>query len=274
MAGVTTSRAAAEVSGGGDISGEDTLMNVLILALDTTTRAGSVALMRDQRLVASAVGDPDRTHGERLPEDALRILADQGLSLRDVGLFAVCSGPGSFTGLRVGLSTIQGLALAGTGRVVPVPTLEALAYAALWDLDRSTEPGALIVPWMNAHRGEVFGAVYAVGADGRLDARRQPAVGEGPALLSEWASLFVAHPPLFVGDAVADAETAIAEVVGNATLEVGMPMLAPVIARLAATMGDAAQIRPHAVRPVYVRRPDAELARDRRRDASESPNAS
>jgi len=272
MAGVTVSRAVADVSGGGDISGEDTLMNVVILALDTTTRAGSVALMRDERLVASAVGNPDRTHGERLPEDALRILADHGLSLRDVGLFAVCSGPGSFTGLRVGLSTIQGLALAGSGHVVAVPTLEALAYAALWNPDCSTEPGSLIVPWMNAHRGEVFGAVYAVAEDGGLDDRRPPAVGAGPVLLSGWVPLFVAHPPLFIGDAVAESEAAIAEVVGNANLEVGMPALAPVIARRAAVMGEAAQIRPHAVRPVYVRRPDAELARDRRR--SKAPNAS
>ena len=238
-------------------------MNMVILALDTTTRAGSVAVMRDERLVASAVGDPDRTHGERLPEDVLRVLAEQKLSLRDVGLFAVCSGPGSFTGLRVGLATIQGLALAGSGLVVAVPTLEALAYAAFLNPDRPTEPGSLIVPWMNAHRGEVFGAVYDVGDDDCLDALRPPAVGSGGVLLSDWASLFADRALLFIGDAVSDTETAIMEVAGSASLEVGTPALAPIIAQRAATMGEAARIRPHAVRPVYVRRPDAELARDR-----------
>ncbi len=246
-------------------------MNMVILALDTTTRVGSVAVMRDEQLVASEVGNPDRTHGERLPEDARRILADLGLSLRDVELFAVCSGPGSFTGLRVGLATIQGLALAGGRLVVPVPTLEALSYAAL-DRHHPTESGSLIVPWMNAHRGEVFGAVYAAGDDGSLDARRPPVVGAGPDLLADWASLFVDRPPLFIGDAVGDMQPAIAERVGPASLQVGIPALAPIIAQRAATMGEAAQVRPHAVRPVYVRRPDAELARDRRRNAVEPPN--
>ncbi len=246
-------------------------MNMVILGLDTTTRVGSVAVMRDEQLVASEVGNPDRTHGERLPEDARRILASLELSLQDVELFAVCSGPGSFTGLRVGLATIQGLALAGSRPVVPVPTLEALAYAAL-ERSHPTEPGTLVVPWMNAHRGEVFGAVYAVGDDGRVDALRPPAVGAGPDLLADWASLFVDRPPVFIGDAVTDTRSAIAELVGPATLEVGIPALAPIVAQRAARMGEAAQVRPHAVRPVYVRRPDAELARDRRRNAVESPN--
>ena len=63
----------------------------------------------------------------------------------------------------------------------------------------------------------------------------------------------------------------IVEVAGSASLEAGTPALAPIIAQRAATMGEAARIRPHAVRPVYVRRPDAELARDRRRNTVEEP---
>ena len=149
---------------------------MIILALDTTTRAGSVALMSADTLLGWSSGDPDRTHGERLPGDLLRLLATHGTSLHDVDLFAVCAGPGSFTGLRVGLATVQGLALATGRRVVPIPTLEALAHAGLEHQPSGGQRPALIVPWMDAHRREVFAAVYQIDG-GVLTEYRPAAVG-------------------------------------------------------------------------------------------------
>ena len=84
---------------------------MVILALDTTTKAGSYALWRGDALVEQRPGDAARTHAERLPGDLADLLAAHGLTVKDVDLYAVASGPGSFTGLRVGVATIQGLAL-------------------------------------------------------------------------------------------------------------------------------------------------------------------
>src|SRR5205085_12037134 len=116
------------------------------------------------------------------------LLAAGGVALADVDLFAVAAGPGSFTGLRVGIATIQGLA-AATGRlVVPVGTLDALA--------RSTAvAGRPIAPWMDAQRGEVFAALYS--ADGAQ--LLIPATSASPsATLAAWGPHDVA--PAFIGD--------------------------------------------------------------------------
>ena len=132
---------------------------MIVLGLDTTTTTGSVALLRDGVLCDKFTGDPLKTHGQRLPGDITNLLAAHELAVSDVDLYAVCSGPGSFTGLRVGLASIQGLALANRRQVVAVPTLEAIAYAGLWDRSGVGHPG-LVASWMNAHRGEIFAALY------------------------------------------------------------------------------------------------------------------
>ncbi|MCY4121536.1 MAG: tRNA (adenosine(37)-N6)-threonylcarbamoyltransferase complex dimerization subunit type 1 TsaB, partial [Acidobacteria bacterium] len=99
-----------------------------ILALDTSTRGGSLALGQDGGVLATATGDSSRMHGERLPGELLSLVGKAGLALSEIDLFAVSSGPGSFTGLRVGLATIQALALLHGRRVVQIGTLEALAH--------------------------------------------------------------------------------------------------------------------------------------------------
>src|SRR6266508_3210490 len=129
-----------------------------VLALDTTTRAGSVALVADDEMVVERSGDARRTHAERLPGDILALLSDMGLTPSDVDLFAIASGPGSFTGLRIGIATIQGLAFVTRRRVVGVPALDALAQLA----SRDAGPGGIVAAWMDAHRREVFAALYRV----------------------------------------------------------------------------------------------------------------
>src|SRR5437762_8938463 len=83
---------------------------MIVLALDTTTRAGSVALVADDRIVDERPGDERRTHAERLPAELVAIANEHQIALADVNLFAVAAGPGSFTGLRIGIATMQGLA--------------------------------------------------------------------------------------------------------------------------------------------------------------------
>ena len=89
---------------------------MVILALETVTRAGSLALVRRRSRRDAAIGDAARTHGVRLPGEVLDVARGARPTLADVDFFAVVTGPGSFTGLRVGLAAVQGLALAGGQR--------------------------------------------------------------------------------------------------------------------------------------------------------------
>ncbi len=130
---------------------------MIVLALDTTGRAGSAAIVQGGVVLAELSGDPAVTHGQRLPGELMRLVDDAGIALEAVDLLAVAAGPGSFTGLRVGIATMQGLAVATGKPIVPVSTLEALARAGFKEGD------ALVAPWIDAQRGEVFGALYDTG---------------------------------------------------------------------------------------------------------------
>src|SRR5262245_22323963 len=103
---------------------------MLILALDSTTRAGSVALVEDDGVLAERRGDAERSHAERLPRDLDAVLEAHGRRTSDVDLFAVAAGPGSFTGLRVGIATMQGLAFVHRRPLAAVSALEAMALMA------------------------------------------------------------------------------------------------------------------------------------------------
>src|SRR6266699_7278496 len=111
-----------------------------VLALDTTTAAGSVALVEADRVVDQRRGDPSRMHAQRLPGDLIALLRQQPLAASDVDLFAVASGPGSFTGLRIGIATMQGLALVGRRPLIGISALDALAHLASSDC----APGTIV----------------------------------------------------------------------------------------------------------------------------------
>ncbi len=234
-----------------------------VLALDTTTAAGSVALVEDNRVVRDHRGDPSRTHAERLPRDLMTLVQACGLDMAGIDLFAVASGPGSFTGLRIGIATIQGLALVHRRRVVGVSALEALAHAASLE----AAPGAIVGAWMDAHRGEVFSALYRVAPAAPFDPDRLvemegAAVGDPGATLARWVSRADGLPALVVGDGAVIYGGAM----GLARAVVAPPPIAGAIGRLAtAYAGQGETVDPAGIRPLYVRRPDAEIARDARR---------
>jgi tRNA threonylcarbamoyladenosine biosynthesis protein TsaB len=232
-----------------------------VIALDSTARAGSVALVEDDRVVEERSGDGSRTHAERLPGEIVALVAAHHLALGDIDLYAVASGPGSFTGLRIGIATVQGLAFVHGRRIFGISVLEALAHAS----SAAAAPGTLIAVWMDAHRRDVFAAAYRVTAAapfsaGRLDEFETPSVGTPDSILSRWADQLPALPAIFVGDG--------AEMFGRAILQtrpdawiVPPPPVAGAIGRLAVARASEA-VDPAAIRPLYVRRPDAEIARD------------
>jgi len=127
---------------------------MLILSLDTTTRAGGCALLRDDRVLREHSGDGSRDQAERLPGDLTVLLEHEAVALDAIDAFAVATGPGSFTGLRVGIATMQGLAMATGKPLIGVSAFDALAMLA---------SGDRIATWIDAWRGEVFAAVYENG---------------------------------------------------------------------------------------------------------------
>jgi len=230
-----------------------------ILALDTTTRAGSVAVVEQDRVTAEYSGDPARSHAERLPADVLHVLRSVSLVPRDIDVFAVASGPGSFTGLRIGIATIQGLAFV-TGRpIVAVSALEALAQTAAEHLPDDSVVGA----WMDARRRDVFSALYRVSAGPsyrpeRLYELEDAAVAPPDVTLAGWRLRF-GVPSVIIGDG----GVAFADVIGQAARILPAPTLAPAIGRLAAVRAERGEaLDPAAVHPLYVRRPDAVLAQE------------
>lgn len=231
---------------------------VLTLALDTTTRAGSVAVLRGTTVLAAVEGDASRTHGERLPAELERALSDAGVARDAVELLVVGSGPGAFTGLRIGLAAVQGLAMVLRCPVVGVSALDALVLAAR---ERVPPHRRAVAAWMDAQRGEVYGAFYP--ADAELH-DVPPVVGTPAALLASVPAAPTEHVT-FTGDgAERYAEAIHAQLVSHATV------LAPPrdLARFLGVLGQARARRgeagpPHTLQPLYVRRPDAELERDR-----------
>jgi tRNA threonylcarbamoyladenosine biosynthesis protein TsaB len=225
---------------------------MIILALDTSTRTGSSAVLRDDDVLAEVPGDAARTHAERLPADLMQALDSARFALGDVDVFAVATGPGSFTGLRVGIATMQGLALAADRPLVGVSVLDALAHVA------AAGAGARVASWVDAWRGEVYAALY----DGVREV--EGASVELPdAILARLGGVRT----LFIGDGAAAHRDVIARAMGSCgvlapSLE---PPLAGVIGRLArAEVAAGHKPGPADIQPIYVRRPDAELARDAR----------
>lgn len=221
---------------------------MVILALDTSTRTGSCAVVRDGRVLAETAGDAVRSHGERLPAEVGAALDAAGVALSDVDLFAVAVGPGSFTGLRVGIATMQGLAMASARPLIGVSVLDALARIA-------ASPGVRVATWVDAWRGEVYASLYDGGS------AAEPIVDRPERLLSALHPL----PVVFIGDGAAVHRERILRDTGpwGRIAPVVEPLLAGTIGQMAAARAaEGLAPGPDEIRPLYVRRPDAELARD------------
>jgi len=240
---------------------------MLVLALDTTTRRGSAALVREHDTVDCEIGDAQLTHGQRLPGDLIRLLDRNHVRVSDIDLFAVAAGPGSFTGLRIGIATMQGLAMANGRGLLGISALDALNMAAQKNgrapfsrsevAQKAGGPVAVGV-LMDAHRGELFCALYR--GDDVVDG---PSVEAPQSVLARWKGC-ADEPLTLVGDGVLAYRDLIASALPRASVTPDIPSLAPFIGALALQHASAAvPAAPDAIRPIYVRRPDAELARDR-----------
>ena len=128
---------------------------MIVLGVETATMNGGVALAGDEGLIAELRMNVRTTHSERLLPGLEYLLKQTGLEFGQIDIFAVSHGPGSFTGLRVGIALVKGMAFASgrRGKIVAVPTLEAFA----WHFPFSCLP---VCPLLDARRGELYGGIF------------------------------------------------------------------------------------------------------------------
>ena len=165
---------------------------MLILAMESSAKAASAALVQDGRLLAQSFSCSGLTHSRTLLPMAERVLELAGAALSELDCLAVAQGPGSFTGIRIGVSAVKGLAWGAQKPVVGVSTLEAMAWHGL-----AAGEGALVCCCMDARRQEIYNALFEIrgGKPERLTADRAISVN---ALLPELKKY---EKPLFlVGD--------------------------------------------------------------------------
>ena len=166
---------------------------MLILAFESSAKAASVALCRDGHLLSQYSQCSGLTHSRTLLPMAEDMLKNAELTLQDVDLIAVAHGPGSFTGIRIGVSTVKGLAWAGDKPCVGVSTLEAMAWHGL-------AAGGYVCPVMDARRSQVYNALFEI-----KDGRPQRLCPDRPIALAELAEDVkkLDAPVFLVGDGAA-----------------------------------------------------------------------
>ncbi|MGD0910205.1 MAG: tRNA (adenosine(37)-N6)-threonylcarbamoyltransferase complex dimerization subunit type 1 TsaB [Candidatus Acidiferrales bacterium] len=133
---------------------------MLILAIDTSTRTGSVALLRDDLVIDSVSGYEETPHSTRLFRD-LELLQNRAqFRLYQIDVFAVAAGPGSFTGLRVGLTAVKAWAEIHDKPIAAISGLEAIAAQSKSLIGESRGAGIVVAPFLDARRGQLFGSLY------------------------------------------------------------------------------------------------------------------
>ena len=165
---------------------------MFILAVDTTTFAGSVALLENTKLIAEVNIDSSKTYSERLLPAIDFVLNTNGLDIKDMDGFALAAGPGSFTGIRIGLSTVKSFSYASGKPIAAISTLEALA----WKLRHPQSH--LLCPLLDAKKGEIFAALFE-----SKGGKFKEIVPQGAYLPDRFFSLLPSHRVIFfVGNGV------------------------------------------------------------------------
>lgn len=126
-----------------------------LLALDTSAKAGSVALIEDDKLLGRFFINTSLTHSQTIVPMIDSLLKTTNVSVEDIDVFAVSSGPGSFTGVRIGVSAIKGIAMAQNKKCASISTLEAMAYNYL-------QENIIVASVMDARCQQVYNANFSI----------------------------------------------------------------------------------------------------------------
>jgi tRNA threonylcarbamoyladenosine biosynthesis protein TsaB len=233
----------------------------LLLAVEAATAAASVALVQRGTVLAERRTDPQRDLSETLLPAIQALLAKAGFLLPQIEAFAVSIGPGSFTSLRVGLSTVKGLAFGSALPAIAVPTLAALAYAGEAEAGRA-EQGRMLIPVLDAGRGEFYAAGYTQPeAWASQPASAWKALPQLPESVYNSSDLLEKSPQAatFVGEAGLLATLSESLEPGAGLESRACPVQAGFVGKLAEKMLDAGLSEPvEGLSPRYVRRAEAE----------------
>jgi tRNA threonylcarbamoyladenosine biosynthesis protein TsaB len=211
---------------------------VRVLAIDTTTACGSVAVVAGAEVLGEVRLTAEGGHSRQVLPAVAFLLESLALTPRDLEGYAVTVGPGSFTGLRVGISTTQGLALASGRRCLGLSALDVLAARI-----RGAAP--VLVPMMNAYRGEVFAGTY--------DAEARPC-GRPAASLPERVVEPLPPRAAFLGEGAELYRSRILSLRPEAVFPDRSRFLAGTLGRMAEPRLAAGEgVRPDELRPVYLR---------------------
>lgn len=172
-----------------------------ILAIETSGSVGGVALLEDGRLLAERIFEQGMVHGRELAPSIQRLMRETESTLDEVGLVAVDIGPGSFTGLRVGLAAAKGLCLALGTPVRGVVSLDALAEPA-----RGKAP--VLCPLLDAKWDQIYGAVYAPDRGEIFQDKPEDALRRLPSDALLLGTALARHEKLFAGRATLGPEFA------------------------------------------------------------------
>ena len=229
----------------------------MILAIETSTPVCAAALVQTGRLLAEINVQTGNTHSERLMPQLERLFLLAGADRAELAALAVSIGPGSFTGLRIGLTTAKTLAYAWGKPIVGVPTLEALAYGC---------PCAdgWVAALLDAQKGRVYRAIYRWQA-GRLCEISPVEIAPAAAVVGELAAL--PAPVMVVGESVREHLALLDATHGRvvAAPEAALMPRAAAVAMLGyEKWRQGAAVRPEELNPFYVRRAEAEELWERR----------
>ncbi len=221
-----------------------------LLAIETSTMLGGVAILDNEKLIAESRINVKTTHSERLMSEIDRLLVCSSLKIDDIDVFGISIGPGSFTGLRVGLSAIKGLAYGTSKKIVSVPTLEAFA----WNVSFSKYQ---VCPMLDARKKEVFAAIFKWHKD------RFVRVMDERAIKIEELCRLIYEPTIFLGEgAILYKDTIEAwlkdlAILGNPQIMVPLPSNTAYLCMLKAKNGEFDD--PITLTPFYLRKSEAEI---------------
>jgi len=226
-----------------------------ILAIETSTMLGGVALMDDSSgLIAEVRLNVKSTHSERLMTEIDHLLRQAGLKISDIDVFAVAIGPGSFTGLRIGLSTVKGFSYATGKPIVSVPTLEALA----WNFPYCRYP---VCTMLDARKKEVYTALFKWDKEGFLRLIDEMSIKVDRLL--EQMMPYIHGKVVFTGEGTLLYRDTIIEVMGEKAIFAPPEKMIPSPANVAsigirkATKEEFSE--PVSLIPFYIRRSEAEI---------------
>ncbi len=226
---------------------------MIILSIDSSTPVAGIAVSNGKNLLGEVMINTQNTHSEKLMPMVAQLLRDLQMSVQQIEAVAVTCGPGSFTGLRIGMATAKGIVQGGNKKLIAIPTLDTLAQ------NLNHYPG-IICPIMNAQKKQVYTAIYKSGESGMERLSDYQAI-EADKLAEQLLEL--GEPVWFTGDGVdAFAEVFRTKLGKNCRLADGNTVLprAGALAMLAAERAEQGQFDDlYQAELIYIRKSEAEV---------------